>query len=482
MKVVLACQNLIFRQLFSFCHTSLFFIFFIFNSSVLYNSTNIDAVAKISFLINLLCLFWGGWKIFFEKHLSIMDSVFVTFFYAFFWLAPIIQLNQGSFPYYSESDPLLIATTNAIMILFFISYFGSKSLFKKRIHSLIHKMGGQDESVDKNDGIILVIYIIVSTVIAFLFSKALLSYLYSGVGIIPSDAEGQIIRKFIFYIPTFPLYYLMLKERQKGNSKIFFLLLLFYSLFLFFLFKNPLNEKRNAIGPLYLSVLSIFLFYKGKVTNRLYIGSLLLVFILAFPVISSVTHSKISVYETVPALTNRILDNQIQTSLTTGDFDSWSMMLAVNAYCKENGFSYGKQLLGNILFFVPRKYWPSKSYGSGHYIVENYLSKNYSWYFTNVSCPFPGEGYINFGILGTFLFGIVLGILGLYTDHYLFSSNLLKRLFAHFVPFSTVMLLRGDLNSGFAYLITPLLAIYYIPRFFRYSLSKLANITALKKR
>lgn len=476
------CQSTLRNDLFTFLHISLLVVFFLFNLSILFILKNIDFVVQISFLINLSFLFFIGWKVYFNKNLSIMDSVLVTFFYSFFWLAPILQLNQGNFPYFRETDPYLIASTNLIILVFFLSYFGSKIFLKTKIRNLIQK-----KEIDTNDNtnidkLVFSIYLILSFWIVFAFSRELFNYFFSGVGLIPFDAEGQIIRKFVFYLPTFPLYYLVLNNQQKKDPKKKKSLLLFaYALLLFFLFKNPFNEKRNAVGPLYLSIISIYLIKKGKATNKIYIVTLLLVLIFAFPIISVLTHSQVNLYEAYPSLTQRIQDNRIQSSLTTGDFDSWSMMLAVNAYCKDNGYTYGNQILGNLLFFVPRIYWPSKSYGSGHFIVNNYLKNTHGFYFTNVSCPFPAEGYINFGIIGTLFFGIVLGILGIFTDYYLFSGDKLKREFAHFVPFSTVMLLRGDLNSGFAYLIAPLFAIYFVPKLLRFFLKKLIFITNVKK-
>ncbi len=140
------CQSTLRNDLFTFLHISLLVVFFLFNLSILFILKNIDFVVQISFLINLSFLFFIGWKVYFNKNLSIMDSVLVTFFYSFFWLAPILQLNQGNFPYFRETDPYLIASTNLIILVFFLSYFGSKIFLKTKIRNLIQK-----KEIDTND-------------------------------------------------------------------------------------------------------------------------------------------------------------------------------------------------------------------------------------------------------------------------------------------------------------------------------------------
>jgi len=41
--------------------------------------------------------------------------------------------------------------------------------------------------------------------------------------------------------------------------------------------------------------------------------------------------------------------------------------------------------------------WSNKPVGSGSFVAENMLMTRYSFWFTNISMSFPGEGYINLG-------------------------------------------------------------------------------------
>ena len=74
-------------------------------------------------------------------------------------------------------------------------------------------------------------------------------------------------------------------------------------------------------------------------------------------------------------------------------------------YVEEFGISWGNQLLGAILFFVPRSIWPSKPLGTGHTAIVA-LDQHY---FSNVSAPLIAEGYVNFGIVGVVLFALAAG-------------------------------------------------------------------------
>lgn len=453
----------------SFVNLFIVLAFLFFNIIFLW-SIELEVLVKISFLLNVIMITSASWLTINQRETKLTDCVMIAFSYSFLWLAPLLQLDSGSFPYFRETNPQLIVLTNMIILVFLFSYFSFKMLLSTWFSRFLTREDIKLKVQSISDKSVFYFYIAISIVITILYFPTLINYLTSRASLISFSSEGQFIRKFLFYIPLFPLYFLLINTKKdlKIDGAIWIILMI-YSNVIFLLFKNPFNEKRNAIGPLYLSVISIILNKKRLKTlnNRFYIGLMIFVLVLMFPIFSTLTHSGTALKGSAQLFVERIKANSIQTSLTTGDYDSWSMILSTYDYCKENGFTYGNQLLGNILFFVPRSLWPLKSYGSGSYIVNNYLWKSYGWNFANVSCPLPAEGYINFGIIGTILFAICLAILGIISDKYLKSEDIFKKIFAYFVPFQLVMLLRGDLNSGFAYLITPLLAIYFLPKLLR---------------
>lgn len=115
--------------------------------------------------------------------------------------------------------------------------------------------------------------------------------------------------------------------------------------------------------------------------------------------------------------------------------------------------TYGYQLLGALLFFVPRAFWSEKPVGSG-YEMANQLG--YS--FNNISMPFLAEGYVNFGLSGVLIFSITLGYSLSRLDGIFLRSTLIEKgiSFSLAVYFYLVgalfFLLRGDLLSSTAFI------------------------------
>jgi len=113
-----------------------------------------------------------------------------------------------------------------------------------------------------------------------------------------------------------------------------------------------------------------------------------------------------------------------------------------------NGF----QLLGTVLFFVPRSIWPNKPFGSGYT-----LAHNLHYGFDNLSMPWLGEGFVNFGVLGIFLYAVFAAFLMAKIDSTFLSSG--KKFWAgnynaaiyFYALGSLVFVLRGDSMSAVAY-------------------------------
>jgi hypothetical protein len=135
------------------------------------------------------------------------------------------------------------------------------------------------------------------------------------------------------------------------------------------------------------------------------------------------------------------------------DFDTWSSLCRSMHYTKQHGTTNGRQLIGVVLFFVPRHVWPSKPDGSGSFLF-NELSSSYSI----LTCTYIAEGYINFGVAGSLVFAALISLLIARYDGWYWRRGgkvrfTLPRLF-YFVSFGLLFfVLRGDLMSSFAWLI-----------------------------
>lgn len=146
--------------------------------------------------------------------------------------------------------------------------------------------------------------------------------------------------------------------------------------------------------------------------------------------------------------------NFLGTSLATGDFDAYSMVGYTASYVENGpGITYGRQLLGVLLFFVPRSMWPDKPIGSGATVAgEEELI------FNNVSSSPIAEGLINFGWVGIVVFAIVLCWLFGVLDAAFWKAKgggegtLTQVIYPFYIGFA-FFLMRGDLLSSTAFIV-----------------------------
>jgi hypothetical protein len=140
----------------------------------------------------------------------------------------------------------------------------------------------------------------------------------------------------------------------------------------------------------------------------------------------------------------------------SGHFDSYQSLANV---IQHNSITYGYQLLGPLLFFIPRYLWVDKPIGSGHF-----MAKSFNLDFTNISSNIYAEGYINFGFYGIFIFAALLGYLFGRASRQLNNHRLssLNKFTLYYVAFYSFYILRGDLMSSIAYLAGFLTILFFL--------------------
>ena len=127
--------------------------------------------------------------------------------------------------------------------------------------------------------------------------------------------------------------------------------------------------------------------------------------------------------------------------LLRGDYHAFQQTMDGVDFAASEGHSFGRQLSGPPLFFVPRQVWSQKPEPTGQLVAE------WSGYpETNLSSPAWVEGYIDFGWFGVVVVGAVLGMIGATLDGALvrretgFTASL-----APFFAGYQIILLRGSL-------------------------------------
>ncbi|MDP2088742.1 MAG: O-antigen polymerase [Flavobacteriaceae bacterium] len=217
------------------------------------------------------------------------------------------------------------------------------------------------------------------------------------------------------------------------NRKSWFINSVLFILFVITAF--PLGMARNAAAGFYLPLVLIFVpIFKRK---HFFVSSLIFGLLVIFPFLDNFRRfNDFSELEFS-------FDFHIFTDL---HFDAYSSFVRAINY---ETITYGNQLLGVLLFFVPRSIWPTKPIGSGALQAHQI---GMTW--DNISCTYFAEGYINFGLVGVFLFVLFIAYFTAIFDkaYWRLKEN---KSFINIIYILSIgmflFILRGDLLSSYAY-------------------------------
>lgn len=216
----------------------------------------------------------------------------------------------------------------------------------------------------------------------------------------------------------------------------------------------PLALARYWLGTIILSMIFIT-FRKTRNTMAHWVLFFFFSLLIIFPMTSNLRNvhdlSDISQVLNVSAPIEHLYD---------GDYDAYQQLLNTIHFVDKEGFSYGENFLGAMLFWVPRSFWHDKPFGTGSIVVNDLGYLN-----TNLSAPLWAESYYALGIPGVILVFLIYGYISgnldrAYKVHDGRSSSLVVFIVPFWMAFQ-IFFLRGDLLNGAAYSI-PLLVIIWL--------------------
>ncbi len=340
-------------------------------------------------MVNALILtFITYYHIFIERKYSPFLSTYIVFNYLFFLVAPLAQINEFNSmetPVFTHNFPfseLTFIKTNGLIaifhIVFFLFYVGCKGYIKAKKVELVSKPYSLSSI---SVFVILSILVLVINYSFFLDELARPSWMKSTYNV----SYLLIVKKILFLLPlSGVILCLEYRKHTKINTQkwIIVMLLLLACITLLLLFKNPLTEKRNALGPIYL--LLIFLFFP-KLLNSNVKSTLLLfvVMIIGFPLSQFLTHVDYGFGEILSNPSLLFAKNQLSEGYMSLNYDAFINIGVVIEHVEFDGLSYGYQLLSALLFFVPRSLWIGKPDASG-LIVGNHVIDHYGFNFANL--------------------------------------------------------------------------------------------------
>ena len=215
------------------------------------------------------------------------------------------------------------------------------------------------------------------------------------------------------------------------------------------------GAARNRVAIVYFG--SLLLFSKRIKRGRCFIFTILIAIFIIFPILELTRNVSLSVL-TMADISHTLAN--IPFMLASGHFDAYTMIVSTVHFVRGYGITYGYQLLGVCLFFIPRSFWSGKPIGSGATIIEYYRGSDA---FSNVSCPIIAEGYINFGVMGVILFACLLGgIAGIVDRNFWrkYKTTKLNIFYPYIIPY-VVFMSRGDMLSSFAFFIG-MLSVFWV--------------------
>ena len=372
-----------------------------------------------------------------------------TFFLLFFFFAALVQYLNGTFPWVDSLSESQVIATNLVLTL----WTASIVLGKKCAEGVMAKRTnlvclGRPRIMDCTRYVTVFLLGIVLIAAWRLWSVGLSDLWARSTSSSGLETESSSLSLLFSHglqaVAYFCVAYLIFAAKQDRVN----LWRAWFAALLMLLVYPPTGISRYAAAAIYLGLLI-------TASRRLKSGSTFLLLLLvgfatALPLLNAFRHEafgEVDILETLQSLISKF-----STEWTKGDYDAYSMLACTISEVEKSGITWGRQLFGVLLFWIPRSVWPSKPIGSGAYIAGQV-----GWTFSNISCPLPGEAVVNFGIIGLPLFAFSLGLAMRLVDMTYWSKRDEKRprLIDAIYPVSTIFLFfmcRGDLMSSFSYL------------------------------
>ena len=428
----------------------------------------------ISFFVNAVILAGiTGYHVFIERTFSPFLSAYIVFTFLFFLVAPMVQINsfEGVNPAFENHLPYSEAATvftNFLIALFNLIFFATYVFFKrwKWLRST-PELSKSSQAVSP----LLIVSLAILTVLVFFASFNFVSDELTRPAwrrSVFSTVTFLVWKKVFFLVPFAGIilcFQYFKREKKNAVNYVTIIALLVFMAVLLLWFKNPLVEKRNALGPLYISLIFLALPRLFN-TNIKSLFFLFFTMIVAFPLSAMFTHTEANfeeILENPLVFFEEMKGGGIASAFNTLNYDAFSNIMATMDRVQYHGYEWGNQLLSAFLFFVPRGLWEDKPISTGE-LVGNHLIDRYDFTYSNLSNPIVSEGYINFGIAGVIIGAIVLALVLVRFLGWLNSQDLLKRLMAFYLAIHLIFLLRGDFTNGFSYYVGALIGVIVIPK------------------
>jgi len=443
------------------------FLFFIPTVIAVYLLTDIPDSMSV-FITNFLVMLvsYVGFILKHHQPYSLEKMVYVFFFF-FFGVIPLNDEFQGNLYWGGGAlDDANKVFANLLTLIGLTSFYTATLV---RLKWLTHERVFFSRPIVSKKTTFFVLIITIAFLILYTNNFNLFSLLFRGSTVGPgssaiqfSQLENLIINNYMrpmaFVILVMYLFVYrsrMLQKKLEGDryeqfslDKLFLVLLTLTAILLIF----PTSVPRFQAAALYIPLIIVFtpLWNKPFTMQLSILGSLLIL----MPFMDKFRRFD-------PDSFSWSID---LSSLNHGHFDAYQHFVRC---IQADIVTYGSQLTGALLFFVPRAIWDEKPVGSGAELAAQ-LNLSYS----NIAFPYIAEGYINFGVVGLILFMVIIGVIIGNFDRVAWEIKHRNKeslfLYYYYFLFGMVFfIMRGDLMSSFSYtvgLTAAFVTVYFILR------------------
>lgn len=408
--------------------------------------TSIPAWLTFIFLIYLID------RLYADLDKDFLYASVIVFFYIFLFVSPIMQVSEGSFPWYDFYHDEDIETCWWIVFVALVSFeFG---------HRLpVSRMTSEAINYDVSRlGYYIFFYVSILTVFVGVLLNGYESlFLPRNVNFDANDSSvaSVMINSGILRVPAvFVLIlfavHILNQNKQLVRTRYRHQFLMFFILFVIVLTVNNLiSTPRFWVGAIVFSLYMAYLVSEKKGAFHWFaLNVAILVFL--FPVMDVFRDTlEGNLFHTIGDF------NPTSELISNPDFDAFQQQINTVVYVNKFDFQYGLQLFSSLLFFVPRAIWESKSEASGVLV-----SDGLRYDFFNVSTPIPAELYIDYGYIGVALGMFLLGFIYKKITILYRQGNILYITLYCFLCSYQVYFFRGSLMAVIPFLFIFLVCFY----------------------
>lgn len=392
-----------------------------------------------------------------------LKQVHWIFFVTFFAIAPLFQYTSGIWPWgYSPSDLMVLKTCVLVFIWGAIFAFvsGQTKTSMKKIGFDITDASNTQLTFKLTPfarallPIGCVVCLIVLVRVIGLDNMFLRTTNKADVG----SSSLSLIISVCFRAFEFGSFILLLLDAKKEHGHYSGVVIAGLCLLLTCF---PTALARFNVAAIYLGI-AIFIFSIFSKQRGLFAFILIIGFLIAYPLFNAFKYIGLAAslqdgLSTIAA--------SMTAGYTSGNYDAFSVMFWCFDYLSQFGCTYGTQLIGALLFFIPRSIWPSKPVPSGELVFTAL-----QFHFTDIAFPLPFEGCLNFGLIGLPLFALVYGFIVRVLDRRYWVARLLHKdgvpttllLYYPFLLCLTFYMLRGAMMTTFTFVFGDLAVMYLL--------------------